>query len=96
MGYSPGGKPAWGIKTKANLMKIQLPPHIAKSRPRVAFEKRRSCFLDRRSGEDTRTVYSLDYFFAGGPERRRGRDRRTRGERRVRWYKNGMPCATAH
>jgi len=87
--------PSWGIKKKANLMKIQSPPQAAKSRPRVAVEKRRSCFLDRRSGEDTRAVYSLDYFFSGGRERRRGRDRRSRGERRARWLKNGIPCATA-
>jgi hypothetical protein len=40
---------------------------------------------DRRSGEDLRRVYSLDYFMHGGSERRTYKDRRKRGERRSDW-----------
>ena len=40
-------------------------------------------FLDRRSGDDRRESYDLDYFEQGGVERRIGIDRRQRGERRV-------------
>jgi hypothetical protein len=39
-------------------------------------------FVDRRSGEDRRAGYDLDYFPDGGIERRSGRERRRRGERR--------------
>jgi hypothetical protein len=48
-----------------------------------AFLKR--SLIDRRSGEDKRKVYSLDYFSMGGKKRRRGRERRTMGERRKNW-----------
>ncbi len=39
-------------------------------------------FQDRRSGEDRRIAYDLDYFPDGGLERRNGKDRRQLGERR--------------
>jgi hypothetical protein len=39
-------------------------------------------FLDRRSAEDRRQFYDLDYFQNGGLERRRRNDRRQHGERR--------------
>ena len=39
-------------------------------------------FLDRRSGEDRREAYDLDYFLNGGAERREARERRDRHERR--------------
>ena len=39
-------------------------------------------YVDRRSGDDRRIVYDSDYFENGGLERRRGKDRRQRGERR--------------
>jgi len=39
-------------------------------------------FVDRRSGEDRRAGYDLDYFPDGGAERRSGRERRRQGERR--------------
>ena len=39
-------------------------------------------FQDRRSGEDRRIAYDLDYFPDGGLEKRSGRDRRQMGERR--------------
>jgi hypothetical protein len=40
-------------------------------------------FLDRRSGDDRREAYELDYFEQGGVERRIGIDPRQKGERRV-------------
>ena len=46
--------------------------------------------LDRRSGEDRRQTYSIDYFLEGGEERRDagGRDRRNKEpERRSAWVK---------
>jgi hypothetical protein len=43
--------------------------------------------IDRRSGEDCRVVYNLDYFRNGGLERRKGKDRRTKGERRFGWVR---------
>lgn len=39
-------------------------------------------YLDRRSGEDRRDVYLLDYFAKGGPERRNEKERRQMTERR--------------
>jgi len=41
--------------------------------------------IDRRSQEDRRRVYDLDYFFNGGVERRRWLERRSKAERRVGW-----------
>ena len=43
----------------------------------------RNKFVDRRSGEDRRQSYSLDYFENGGAERRKGGERRRKGERRT-------------
>ena len=43
--------------------------------------KKRS-FIDRRSGEDRRKSYSLDYFENDGKENRIKEDRRKQGERR--------------
>lgn len=42
----------------------------------------RDPYLDRRSGEDRRQVYDSDYFENIGVERRKGRVRRKKGERR--------------
>lgn len=39
-------------------------------------------YLDRRSGEDRRDVYLLDYFTKGGSERRAEKERRQMNERR--------------
>ena len=39
-------------------------------------------FVDRRSGEDRRVAYDLNYFSNGGIERRKGTDRRQQDERR--------------
>jgi hypothetical protein len=40
-------------------------------------------FLDRRSGDDRREAYELEYFAQGGIERRSGGESRQKGERRV-------------
>jgi len=40
---------------------------------------------DRRSGEDRRRSYSLEYFLEGGKDRRRRKDRRRTDERRTDW-----------
>ena len=40
-------------------------------------------FIDRRSGEDRRKKYSLDYFESNGKERRIGEERRKKDERRT-------------
>ena len=46
-------------------------------------EKRKSDpFLDRRSGEDRRETYDIDYFTDGGAERRAAKERRNAKERR--------------
>ena len=39
-------------------------------------------FLDRRSGDDRREAYDLDYFQTGKEERREGKERRHENERR--------------
>jgi hypothetical protein len=39
-------------------------------------------YLDRRSGEDRRESYAIDYFTEGGSERRQAKDRRKNRERR--------------
>ena len=53
----------------------------------LEFEKGRQSGLDRRSGEDRRKTYSLDYFVKGGKERRRAEERRRQGERRNEWLR---------
>jgi hypothetical protein len=42
---------------------------------------------DRRSGEDRRRSYSLEYFLEGGKDRRRRKDRRRTDERRTDWVR---------
>jgi len=42
----------------------------------------RDPYVDRRSGEDRRTVYDADYWENGGLERRSTTDRRQQKERR--------------
>ena len=41
--------------------------------------------MDRRSGEDRRREYDLDYFSTGGVERRTLKEQRSNVERRVGW-----------
>jgi len=45
-------------------------------------KRKKDPFVDRRSGEDRRIGYDLDYFGDGGAERRKGKERRRKGERR--------------
>jgi hypothetical protein len=46
--------------------------------------RKQNCKLfDRRSGDDRRRVYNLDYFEKGGLERRKQNERRRTGERRA-------------
>jgi hypothetical protein len=47
----------------------------------------RRLFIDRRSGEDRRKVYDLDYFLNGGIERRSWKERRSQVERRGDWLR---------
>ncbi len=49
--------------------------------------------IDRRSGEDNRRSYNLDYFFGGGVERRRRRERRRLEERRRNWVRVNRWCS---
>jgi hypothetical protein len=53
----------------------------------------RRALIDRRSGEDKRKLYSLDYFSDGGEERRKGRERRQCGERRSTWARVYKWCS---
>jgi hypothetical protein len=39
-------------------------------------------YVDRRSGDDRREAYDVDYFENDGSERRKGKDRRKQDERR--------------
>ena len=45
-------------------------------------KRRKDQYLDRRSGDDRREVYSIDYFENNGLERRQSIDRRSQAERR--------------
>ena len=54
-------------------------------------EKRNRYYADRRSGVDRRAFYSIDYFIAGGQERRSGSDRRSGIERRRSWSQVRAP-----
>ena len=47
--------------------------------------ERRLSGIDRRSVEDRRRVYDIDYFFEGGIERRSWKDRRWQEERIMEW-----------
>ena len=51
----------------------------------TAFMKRSQ--IDRRSGDDERKLYSLDYFTNGGMERRDQIERRKLAERRGEWVR---------
>jgi len=64
----------------------------APRKERFRVPKRRTLF-DRRSGEDKRKLYSLDYFTDGGKERRKGRERRQSEERRSGWARVYKWCS---
>ena len=69
--------------------------HIERSefnkKPEKASVKR--SLVDRRSGEDKRKRYSLDYFTDGGEERRKGKERRQSEERRSGWARVYKWCS---
>ena len=69
--------------------------NIREAEPKKAILKSpmRRSLVDRRSGEDKRKRYSLDYFTDGGEERRRGRERRQSGERRSAWARVYKWCS---
>jgi hypothetical protein len=62
----------------------------SKPGPLAATRERRRNRFDRRSGEDRRIAYSLDYFINGGEERRRRSERRSPRERRREWRRVGQ------
>lgn len=64
---------------------IQIKPKEKLRKP--ALERERLSRFDRRSGEDRRKVYSLNYFMKGGKERRKSNERRSQGERRSGWMR---------
>ena len=51
--------------------------------------------LDRRSGEDRRRVYDLEYFTNGGIERRTWKEQRAQVERRVGWTRVSEWCSVS-
>ena len=69
-----------------NIKEADLKKTISKS------PMRRS-LVDRRSGEDKRKLYNLDYFTDGGEERRKGSERRRSGERRSAWMRVYKWCS---
>jgi hypothetical protein len=69
--------------------------HIEESEPKKKSLKtsvKRST-VDRRSGEDKRNRYNLDYFTDGGEERRKGKERRQSEERRSGWARVYKWCS---
>jgi hypothetical protein len=69
--------------------------HITEAEPKKTISKspKRRSLVDRRSGEDKRKLYNLDYFTDGGQERRKGRERRQSGERRSAWVRVYKWCS---
>ena len=65
------------------------PPTWKKGRSTGPLGGSRRSQLDRRSGEDRRKSYSLDYFINGGVERRMSGERRKNPERRADWRQVG-------
>jgi hypothetical protein len=63
------------------------------SKKALSKDPMRRALVDRRTGEDKRMRYSLDYFTDGGEERRKGRERRQSGERRSAWTRVYKWCS---
>jgi hypothetical protein len=56
---------------------------LAETTESTGIDKRsKDPYMDRRSGDDRRQVYSIDYFANNGLERRQSIDRRSQEERR--------------
>ena len=49
--------------------------------------RKRDPYIDRRSAEDRRQHYDLNYFLSGGVERGNKKERRQQGERRSNFIK---------
>ena len=62
-----------------------------KKKPAKSSVKR--SLVDRRSGDDERNRYSIDYFTDGGKERRKGKERRQSEERRSGWARVYKWCS---
>lgn len=69
--------------------------YLEEYKSRKAFTKatNKRSLIDRRSGEDKRNRYNLDYFTDGGQERRKGRERRQSKERRSGWARVYKWCS---
>jgi len=65
----------------------------AEVRKRASKLPMRRALIDRRSGEDKRKLYNLDYFIGGGAERRKGKERRKPEERRRDWARVYKWCS---
>ena len=65
----------------------------AKSRKRPSKISVKRTPIDRRSGDDKRKRYNLDYFTDGGQERRKGQERRQSEERRSGWARVYKWCS---
>jgi hypothetical protein len=68
-------------------------PYESEQKKKSASVFLRRSLVDRRSGEDSRKFYSLDYFIEGGQERRKGKERRQSGERRNGWVRVYKWCS---
>jgi hypothetical protein len=65
----------------------------AETKKTLTKDPMRRALVDRRTGEDKRKRYSLDYFTDGGEERRKGRERRQSDERRSAWARVYKWCS---
>jgi hypothetical protein len=93
--YKMEGHYGFEISYRYSICMERIGNTIKEAETRKAFAKsavRRSP-IDRRSGEDKRKLYNLDYFTDGGEERRRGRERRQCGERRSTWARVYKWCS---
>jgi hypothetical protein len=76
------------------VMTTQLPDRLLEVLPDELLEeinqRNRDPYLDRRSGEDKRLIYSLSYFSEGGKERRVFKERRKEMERREGYVRIGL------
>lgn len=60
-------------------------PVMKEQKPDLTYyseSRKRDPYLDRRTGQDRREVYLLDYFFNNNPDRRSYLERRSKKERR--------------
>ena len=65
----------------------------SESKPKPSKNSVKRSAIDRRSGEDKRKRYNLDYFTDGGEERRKGKERRKSEERRSGWARVYKWCS---